>query len=416
MKKKKYFIGIIGILMIMMFIGCNTSKSEKNINKDSAVKSPIIENLEVEIDNKKIELVNSKNGIDISKDLLKQIGGNVESELNGVWTEKQLEVLAGFGNEKEIGRLVIKNLGNKEVKINGMQIGEERDKIKEKWEKDKLKIMCIGNIEIVVYNAFCEVECKFEDDKLDEITYKYNPVEDLLFTELESLDEDIDWENIDEEDMKKEKRKLVYPLRFDFSEKEEKEYIAVIEKYEKKYGELKIINNQPKGVCFLKFLDLKGNDTPQLMIGYSSKEEVVDNKVYLDYSFDIWDLEDGKAIKVDSGECFRQDGDYKSFLILENNTKKYVVSSESMPECEMDQMYHGYKDGKFGVARYEKKDGIYYAIDGKEVSREKYYNQLWVSKKGFQDKFRLNDYGIECKKELWEEICFVKKVLHMKND
>lgn len=413
MKKKKYFIGIIGILMVMMFIGCNTSKSEKeeNVNKDSAVKSPIIENLELEIDNKKIELVNSKNGIDISKDLLKQIGGNVESELNGVWTEKQLEVLAGFGNEKEIGRLVIKNLGNKEVKINGMQIGEERKKIEKKWKKDKLETISIENSEVIAYGELCEMECKFEDDKLSEIIYKYNPVEDLLSIELENSDEeDDDWEDTEEEE-----RKLVYPSKFNFSKEEEKEYAAVIEKYEEKYGKWIEGEYYEKGVCFLKFLDLKGDDTVQLMIGYSS-EESINDKVYLDYSFDIWDLEDGKAIKVDSGECFRRDGDYKSFLILENNTKKYVVSSESMPECEMDRMYHGYKDGKFEVVRYEKKDGVYYAIDGREVSREEYEDQLWIYKKDSQDEFCLNGYEMDYAVELWNEICFVKEALHMEKD
>ncbi len=413
MKTKKYFIGIIGILMLMMFIGCSTGK--ENINKDSVVKSPIIENLEIEINNKKIELVNSENGIDISKDLLKQIGGNVESELNGVWTEKQLEVLAGFENKEESGRLVIKNLGNKKVKINGMKIGDMREKLKKKWEDEKWKTMRIGNIDIIVYNSLCEIECKFEDDKLAEIIYKYNPVEGLLSTNLEDLDENSDWENLDE-DIKKEKKKLIYPTKFDFSKEEEQEYAAVINQYEEKYGKLQIVNDQPRGVCFLKFLDLKNDNSIQLMVGYSSKEEVVDGKMYMDYSFDIWDYEDGKAVKVDSGECFHQDGDYKLFLILEQEGQKYIVSSENLPECERDQKYHGYKNGKFGIARYEKKDGIYYAINGEEILQEDYYDRLWISKKDSQDEFRLNDYGIECKNELWKGIYFVKEVLHMKND
>ena len=423
MKIKKYAIGIIGTLMIMMLASCSGSQKEETINKESEVKSPVIKNLEIEINNKKIDLVNSESGIVISKDLLSQMGGDVESELNGVWEEKQLKVYSTCGDDTIRSRLIIKNLGNKDVKINGIQIGEKREEVKKKWEDEKLETMCMGNTDIAVYNNLCEVECKFEDEKLVEMIYKYNPVEGLASTSLKNLEEDTDWKNLDEEEEEEydeyieAKKGLVYPTKFNFSKEEEKEYVSVIQEYENKYGELRVINDrQAYGVCFLKFLDLKEDGTPQLMIGYSDKEEVVDGQIYMNYSFDIWDLEDEKAVKVDSGECLPEDGDYKSFLIIEREGKKYVVSGEKMPECERDQIYHGYKNGEFGIVRHEKKDGIYYAIDGEEMSREDYLDQLWIYEEESKDEFCLNGYWEEEKTELWRDICFVKEVLHMKQD
>ncbi len=416
MNRKRWLIIMTSIIITIVFSGCLENRKKKNIGANS-----VFENLDIIIDEENINFDKFKSSVEITEVLAKQIMEKLPEEFwdNDYWgldQEDDMEYMNWFGGEVGIYAYVnrenssmynfkLENNGNKRVKINGIGIQDKREKIEEKWEKENLEVISMKdeyyNYDVAVYNNACDIICTFENNKLIYITYEYDSTGQTVLEYREKDEEEYRGDYDDEESEKK----VTYPTEIHLNKKEKQEYARVISEYEEKYGEFQM--NEVRKMSYLKLLDLKNDDTVQLMIGYA---DINKQNSTIDYSYDIWNLEDEKAVKVDTGDSIHWDGGLEVFSIVEYKGQKYIVSGDRAPRCDTGLMYHGYKDGKFGIVRYEENGEDYYAIDGKKVSLIEFEKQEWETKVDASDTIELN-YGVDFSDEIHQ----VKEILNMED-
>lgn len=402
-------------MAVIICSGYSANKEERNISKNKA-----FENLNITIDEKKIDFDKSENKVEVLENLVKQVIEKFPEEIwgngyYGVDEEDDVEDMYWYGEKLEIAVWMDKknnsissfkfqNGGNKRLKINGIGIGDDREKIEERWEKEKIEVINIkdgyNDLDVSAYNDNCYVICTFENDKVIDITYEYDLTGQNLLEYREKSKEKYEEDYNEEENEKK----VTYPTKIHLSKKEKQEYAGVIREYEEKYG--KCQEEEVKKISCVKFIDLKGDDTVQLMIWYAdiNREWLNLGYSFLDYSFDIWDLENEKAVKVGTGDSIHYDGGTEEFSIVEYEGQKYIVSSDREDSCDSGLIYYGYKDGKFGIVWYEGED--YCILDGKKIPGRGFKDENWEDKIEASDNIGLN-YGMDFSDELHQ----VKEIL-----